>query len=267
MTVFFLTLIRFLLTKTTASELTSNWGRFSGAQREQYFRSIFYYLTSFANMICLAAPMLFLFIAPESLYSSAVPVLPIILFRLLSSAWIYPLSMHQRGLPLKESIALMGFSLSSWERQLAAAYASLIRRKQGKFGVSRKEGPILKMDLRTSLGRRFYFSNTPFMISNLAAALYGGYMGIATCNEYYSICGLVGLIYSALLTFSWARYNKGANPLPPRNGKELLRIITENDNITMASYALKELQKEELRYSKGAIDRGKKIYGQRFLAT
>ncbi|OGC15202.1 hypothetical protein A2282_07580 [candidate division WOR-1 bacterium RIFOXYA12_FULL_36_13] len=252
--------------KTTINELINNWKSFTAAQREQYSRSVFYYLTAIANVICLAAPMLFLLVTPVLPYSVGVSLMPVILFRLLFSAWIYPISMRQRGLPLKESIALTGFSLSSWERQISAAYTSLIRKKQGKFGVSRKEGAMLKMDIRTNIGRRFYLSNIPFIAGNFAAFLYGSYMAVTTGNAYFGICGFVGLLYSSLLTLSFARYNKGANPLPPRNGKELLKVITESDDTHVLAFAMSELNKGNLGYSLKSIDMAKKIHGKKILA-
>jgi hypothetical protein len=244
--------------QTTLVEMVSHPNQFTLAQLEQYFRSMISYLTAVANVVCLASPALFLLVNPV-FHHLLLPVMPLIVLRILASSLLYPLSMRQRGLSMNECIALVGFTLLGWERLAHAAYVALFKKSQGEFGVSKKEGAALKMDFRTALGRRFYFSNIPFVFSNFGAFCVGAYQYCMTGNVYFAFCAAVGLMYSSLLVGAWQRYNVGAEPLPPKPGRDLLRLASESDNPDLKEYVLKELSRDQLAYSKLAREMARAI--------
>jgi hypothetical protein len=66
-------------------------------------------------------------------------------------------------------------------------------------------------------------------------------------------------MYSSLLVGAWQRYNVGAEPLPPKPGRDLLRLASESDNPDLKEYVLKELSRDQLAYSKLAREMARAI--------
>lgn len=247
----------------TLKELIINRSKFSKVQRLQYIQSTSYFLTGISNFVIMSAPLLFLVLAPAISPILAVPLAVVIALNMAIRTWIYPISMKQRGVSMKESLSLVGLTLFNWERWWHAAYYSLVKRVKGEFGVTKKWGAMTKIDLKQKSGLRLGIGPMGMMAANSVAFPLGIFLAVSMGSPFPLLWGIWGLYCAVAMGFSWHRYNRGCSPLPPQSGNALLKVIKETKDKKLFDWAMNELVNPERNYSKRSINKAMQICASR----
>lgn len=247
---------------TTLNKIINDRQEFSKDQRKQYWRTMTYYLTSITSAVSMSSPLLFMLLSDRYEIPSSISLATVIGLQLSVRTWLYPSSLIQRGGSFYESFALMGLTLINWQRWGNAVDNALIKKIKTPFGVTRKEGPNIKIGTRGSDFARLGLGPYIMTAANFIAFPLGLFLSVVG-DEYDilpALWGTMGLYFATIMSIALKRYNQGAESLPPKNGESLLKMMEQSNDPKVLKYLLREANNEEMEYSASTRNGARELY-------